>query len=204
MDNLKPYEKIIKEATEGCIMTEFDDGKGGSYPYCILPIESRFEPEFMMAVADGMIDMLNAELGKSTCLTVPEAKAFLVAPLIIARTGLPIVVLKKNRDYKVPGQVIIEQCDHAYKGESTFFATGFRNGDRPLIIDDMISSGLTDIGIIPVLNGRGYHVVGVGSLYERGDGIVKIKDATGYDAKGLVRLEIIEGRPFVPYFWRPK
>ena len=71
----------------------------------------------------------------------------------------------------------------------------------------MLSSGLTDLGILDALKVYGYHVVGVGSLYERGDGLKNIQEA-GYNAKGLARLEVIgekpDWKPEVPYFWDSK
>lgn len=68
-----------------------------------------------------------------------------------------------------------------------------------LIIEDMISSGGTLVAAIKAL--KVYEIAGIGSVYERGDGMERIKKETGQKAKGLMRLEIKNGRPLAPRFW---
>lgn len=206
MRELNQYQKLIKHFTDGCDVTEFEAAEEGKYPYVILPIESRMTSEYLDAVIREMIRMLDSELGVATCLVIPEAKAFLLGTMIGKDSGLPVVTLKKNRDYRLPGQVTINTIGKAYKGGEydVFYTTGLREGDRPLLVDDMISSGWTPISMVKGLALHDYNLVGIGSLYERGAGIEIIKDKTGYDAKGLARLEIIDGKPVVTRFWDSK
>jgi len=190
---LLEWQRIIKEETEKCEMTTFptEDGKG-TYPYVILPFDSRINPRFMKAVIEGMKWMLKDELKKTTTIVLAEAKGFLLTPLVEA-TGLDVALVRK-RNYRTPDQIVIEQRK-AYKekaGKSFMYCVGLKKGDKPLIIDDIVSSGGTTIGIIKALEEHGFDIVGIGSVYERGDGVENVKKETGYTVKALARFEVID------------
>ena len=198
------WREVIKEETEKCQMTTFptEDGKS-TYPYIILPFESRITKRFIKAVVEGMTEMLTAEIEKATAIVLPEAKGFLLSPIADA-TGLDLALIRK-RDYRMPNQVAFEQRK-GYKekeGKTFMYCIGLKKGDKPLIIDDIISSGLTHISIINGLKGSGFDIAGIGIVYERGNGIENVKKETGFTVKALARLidtelpgEIVK-RPFV-------
>lgn len=195
---LLEWQRIIKEETEKCEMTTFptEDGKS-TYPYVILPFDSRINKRFMKAVIEGMKWMLKDEIKKATVIVLAEAKGFLLTPLVEA-TGLDIALVRK-RNYRTPAQIVIEQ-KKAYKekaGKSLMYCVGLKKGDKPLIIDDIVSSGGTSISIIKALEKHGFDIVGVCSVYERGDGVENVKKETGYDVKALTRFEVIDKKPVV-------
>lgn len=189
-------------------MTSFptEDGKS-TYPYVILPFESRMTPRFVQAVVKGMTVMLKNELKEATTILLPEAKGFLLSVLSGA-TGLDITLVRK-RNYRIPGQIVIEQ-KKVYKdkeGKNLMYCVGLKKDDRPLIVDDIISSGGTQITTVKALEKHGYEIVGIGTVYERGNGIENIRRETGHTVKSLTRLEVIDKklpsgeiikRPFVP------
>ena len=190
---LLEWQRIIKEETEKSEMTTFptEDGKS-TYPYVILPFDSRINPRFMKAVIEGMKWMLKDELKKATVIFLAEAKGFLLTPLVEA-TGLDIALIRK-RNYRTSDQIVIEQRK-AYKekaGKNLMYCVGLKKDDKPLIIDDIVSSGGTTIGIIKALEERGFDIVGVGSVYERENGLENVKKETGYDVKALARFEVID------------
>jgi len=190
------WQKIIKEEIEKCEMTTFptEDGKG-TYPYIILPFDGRVTPRFMRAVMEGMNLMLKDELKKATTILLPEAKGFFLTPLIEI-SGLDLVLVRK-RNFNKPNQIMIEQTK-AYKlGENVMYCVGLKKGDVPLIIDDIISSGGTQISIINALKKHGFDLAGIASIFDRGNGVNMIKEKTGYDTKVLARLEIINNKPVV-------
>ncbi|WP_455367440.1 phosphoribosyltransferase family protein [[Eubacterium] cellulosolvens] len=194
------YKKIIKEETESCQTTTFlsEDGKS-TYRYVILPFESRMTVEFQEAIIQGMINMLGQELKVANTVLLPEAKAFLLSP--IAKETRKDLILVRKRDYRVPDQIVFQQ-EKAYAGKSLMYCVGLEKGDRPLIIDDIVSSGGTEIAVIQSLRASGFAIAGVGTVYERGKGIETVKKETGYSVKGLVRLELVDDRPHVPWFYK--
>ncbi len=78
------------------------------------------------------------------------------------------------------------------------YCIGLKKDDRPLIVDDIISSGGTQITTVKALEKHDYDIVGIGTVYERGNGIENVKRETGHTVKGLARLEMIDKRLFVP------
>lgn len=191
-------------------MTTFptEDGKG-TYPYVILPFDSRVTPRFLNAVIEGLREMLKDEIKKATTIVLPEAKGFLLTPLAEA-TGLDIVLIRK-RNYRTPKQIVIKQRKAYREGKTIMYCVGLKKDDKPLIIDDIVSSGGTQISIIKTFEEHGFDIVGVGTVYERGDGIKNIKKETGYTVKALARLEVVDKKlpsgeivkkPFVPRVYR--
>lgn len=193
------WKRIIKEETEKGKMTTFptEDGKS-TYSYVILPFDGRMKPNFLKAVIQGMTIMLKDELKKATTIVLPEAKGFLLTPLF-ETTGLDITLIRK-RDYRIPGQIVIKQRK-AYKdreSKNLMYCVGLKKGDKLLIVDDMVSSGGTQITTIEALERHSYDIVGIGTVYERGNGIENVKKETGHTVKSLVRLEVRNNRLFVP------
>ena len=196
MIKIANWQKVIKETIEKSEMTTFpaEDGKG-NYPYIIQPFEKRISPRYMRAIIEGMTLMLKNEIKEATTIVLPEAIGFLLSPLI-ETTGLDLTLIRK-RNYKTTDQIIIEQTKAYKEGARFMYCVGLKKGDIPLIVDDFISSGGTQISIINAFKKHGFDIAGIASLYERGNGVNEIKKKTGYDAKVLVRLEIINNRPVV-------
>jgi len=158
-------------------------------------------PRFLEAVTEGMKRMLKDELQKATAIVLPEAKGFLLSP-IAKVSDLDLVMIRK-RDYRTPDQIVFEQRK-AYKekeGKNIMYCVGLKKGDTPLIIDDIISSGRTQISIIKTLEQYNFDIAGIGTVYARGNGIDKVKKETGYTVKALARLEIVDGKPSITRFY---
>lgn len=196
---MKAWQRIIKEETEKCRITYFptEDGKG-TYPYVITPLDYRLSSDFYKAAKEGMLEMLHDEIKKSDAIALPESKGFILAG-VFAETGLDLLIIRK-RDYRIEDQIEINQ-KKAYDigGTKKMYSVGLRKNERVLLVDDFISSGGTEISIIKAF--KPYcQITGIGSLYERGNGIEMIERETGYKAKGLARLEIIDGKPKITKF----
>ncbi|MDI6806286.1 MAG: phosphoribosyltransferase family protein [Candidatus Aenigmarchaeota archaeon] len=193
------WKRIIKEVTERCEMTTFSTPQGEPYPYVILPFESIVPFEFIDATIEGMSWMLEKELSEANKILAIEAKGFIPASWLAQRYGKDLVVIRK-RDYKIPHQIEIEQTK-AYGRDKLYGAWQLREDDKLLIVEDIISSGGTLIGVTKDLEKRRYSIVGIGSVYERGNGIDEIKEKTGHNAKGLARLEVMASKPHVVKFY---
>ncbi len=193
-------KKILKEETEKSLVTEFEREGGGKYPYAILPLESFATPEYFHAVREGLKYMLKDEIARADAILSIEAKAYLVTPSLAEELNLPHIAVRK-RNYNVK-QLVINQ-KKAYRGGQKLYCVGINRlekGASILIVDDMISSGWTVLGTVEALEKEDFKIAGIGSVYERGDGIENIRKA-GYNVKGLMRLEIKNKKPFVSRFY---
>ncbi|MEM1535635.1 MAG: phosphoribosyltransferase [Candidatus Pacearchaeota archaeon] len=191
------WKKVIVEETENSGITMFPstDKKKKFYPYVILPFESRISVQFQQAMIIALKKLLKQELKEASCIMLPEAKAFLLAPF--ATAVKKEIVLIRKRNYYVPGQFVIKQ-EKAYKEEkkgNIFYCVGLNQEDRPLLLDDIISSGKTSIGIIKAVMKKGLKFAGVASFYEREDGLKNIEKETGLKPKAVARLEIVNEKP---------
>jgi len=191
------WKTVIREETEnsGIVMFPATGKKKKFYPYVILPFESRMSVAFQKSVIAALTKLLKTELKQATCILLPEAKAFLISAF--AEKLKKEIVLIRKRDYHVKGQMVIKQ-EKAYKEKKRgdiFYCVGLNPGDRPILIDDMVSSGKTMIGIIKALLKKGVKPVGIATFYERSDGLKNIKKETGFNVKAVARLEIIDEKP---------
>lgn len=189
-------KEVLKRDTEKSKVTEFESDSG-HYTYAILPLESRASPEYFDALIEGLKCMMDDEIKKANVILGIEAKAFVFTPLLARELGMDWVAVRK-RDYRTE-QIVIDQ-KKAYRGATKLYCVGLERGDRPLIVEDMISSGGTVLATVEALKRKNFEIAGIGTVYERGDGIKKIKEA-GYDAKGLMRLEMENGRPVISRFY---
>lgn len=214
------WKRIIKETTEKCRVTYFptEDGKG-IYPYVILPSESTWSLPYRMAVKKGMFYMLQKEIEEADAILLPEAKGF---PLTYIFGDLNLnIIFTRKRDYRLEDQVRINQKKAYKSGNNEMFivkarknnggeySIGLRGDENILIAETIISSGETICSIIEALKSQtDCKIVGIGAIYERGEGIENIRKRVGYEAKGLARLEVIERNgeiiPYIPYFWDEK
>lgn len=76
--------------------------------------------------------------------------------------------------------------------EGHLYLNGIEAGDRVLVVDDMISTGGTMIGLIRALEKVGAVIVDVVSVGEKVNynGIDLIKEKTGYIPKTLIKIDI--------------
>jgi len=196
------WKEIIRRETEKSPITYFptEDGKD-VYPYAILPFERKCSPTYLSAVREGLLYMLEEELERADTVVLPEAKGFPFA-YVFSDIGLYIAFARK-RDYRLPNQIRIERRK-AYKecNDNEMFIVGIEGDEKVVIADSIFSSGSTAIGIIRALMEQtDCEILGGGAVYERGDGIKRIRKETGYEAKGLARLEIENGKPKIKKFF---
>jgi hypothetical protein len=195
---VKERIKYLTEASPICIVQK--DGENGLtefYPYVKLPLESRVEyvPMCNQAICHLYDVVIGGKRIKVTSLLHPEAKAF---PLITAaheHTGIGGPVPRK-KEYGVPGEVKIEG-ETAYGKGNMYFT--LENWDTDLLIwEGIMSSGKTIIQFIKSLEdprgiaGKRRNVVGGIAIWERGNGLYKLKEEYLDKAfAAFMRLEIV-------------
>lgn len=204
------YKSIIRREMRKAQITEFSDSRGNAYNYVVVPgLDSRGSAGLLDAYVQGMLDMLDDEIGTSNVFLTPEAKGFIIAPAMALKTARDYLVARK-RDYKTPDQLEIKLKTKAYKEREKIaekmYVIGIERYDKILYIDDFCSSGGTACGVLEALAGKECEVVGVGFLFERGNGLNAVEDKVrelglGCSVKGLIRLELDEqGRPSIRFY----
>lgn len=178
------WQKIIEKEIKKSKTTYFSLGKK-RYPYLILPFESRITPIFQKAVLTGLSKILKNELKKATAILTIEAKGFFPAAWLAEKYKKDLIIVRK-RDYKIKGQIRIIQ-KKAY-GKGKLFCLGLKKKDKILIVEDIISSGGTLINLIKTIKNK-CQIIGVASVYERGNGKEKIEKETGFKVKTLLRIQ---------------
>ena len=75
-------------------------------------------------------------------------------------------------------------------GKGKLYINYVKKGDRVLIVDAVVSTGGTLVAVLGGLKKAGAIVKDVVCVVERGNGRKVVKDATGFDVKTLVKIDV--------------
>jgi len=180
MDALTRLRKSLSEAP---VMWK------GDYPYFIHPITDgvpKLDPEVLSAVVElssELVDWENIDL----ILGIEAMGLPLCAPLSI-ESSKPLLVARK-RSYGLPGEIVINQTTGYSKGE--MFLNDISEGERVLILDDVLSTGGTLRSVIDGVRRSGGIVSQIITVIEKGPGLANLqKEMPEIEFNSLVRLEM--------------
>jgi len=164
----------------------------GEYEYFIHPLTDAIPP-LEPALLSEVCDRIKAvsDVGRADKILTMEAMGIHIAAVLSQKTGLPVNIVRK-RQYWLPGEVVLDQSTGYSKGQMFINAVG--KGDRLLVVDAVISTGGTLIAVLNALKRIGAEVVDVVCVIERGDGIAKVRKATGIKVKTLVKIDVKDGK----------
>ena len=161
----------------------------GDYPYFIHPITDgvpKLDPEVLSAVVElssELVDWENIDL----ILGIEAMGLPLCAPLSI-ESSKPLIVARK-RSYGLPGEIAIDQTTGYSKGE--MFLNDISEGERVLILDDVLSTGGTLRSVIDGVRRSGGIVSQIITVIEKGPGLANLqKEMPEIEFNSLVRLEM--------------
>ena len=165
----------------------------GDYPYFIHPISDgipRMAADVLRATRDlivEMVDWTNIDLIVSV-----EAMGLPLLAAVGDATGKPTVVIRK-RQYGMEGEVRVD-VSTGYS-QSTTYINDIKQGERILIVDDVISTGGTLEPILATLEEMGVILQDIVIAIEKGDGRERLaKERPSWPIKTLARIDIIDGR----------
>jgi adenine phosphoribosyltransferase len=166
----------------------------GDYEYFVNPITDgipRMDPNVLQEVVDRIL-----EVGDFDCdlIVAPEAMGIPLAVPLSLRTGIPYNVVRKRR-YGLPGEVSLQQTTGYSRTD--MFINGISEGDRVVIVDDVISTGGTIAAIGKALQGMGVRIVDIIVVVEKGDRRPSLERELGVAIKTLVKVEVRQGRTMV-------
>lgn len=138
----------------------------------------------------GAFDSLLAELEPSaesaTHIVGIEARGFLLGAPLASRLGLPFVLVRKEG--KLPSEVVSASYELEY-GSATIELdrSALREGDRVLLVDDLIATGGTLLAAASLVEQLGASVVRIAAAIDLPDlgGSAQLRDA-GYEVVSLV------------------
>ena len=159
------------------------------YHYFVHPISDgvpMLEPELLREIVIRIIR--KAELDEVDKIVTPAAMGIHISTAVSLMTDIPIVVIRK-REYGLPGEVALSQ--QTGYSENEMYINDVHEGDRVLVLDDVLSTGGTLRAITDALGHIGADVADVVAVIKKA-GANELDD-TGTDVKTLINVDVDDG-----------
>ena len=160
------------------------------YHYFVHPISDgvpMLRPELLREIVIKIIR--KAELDDVDKIVTPAAMGIHLSTAVSLMTDIPIVVVRK-RQYGLDGEVALSQVT-GYS-ENEMYVNDVYDGDRVLVLDDVLSTGGTLAALTGALEDIGADICDLVCVIKKADGENKLDDA-GYDAKTLINVVVEDG-----------
>jgi adenine phosphoribosyltransferase len=158
------------------------------YPYFVHPLSDgvpRQTSELLTAARDLVAE--NVDWDSIDIILGIEAMGIPLAAALCLTSGKPLVIGRK-RQYGLPNEVSIDQSTGYSKGE--IYLNDIEPGARVLVVDDVVSTGGTLHPILQALDGMGAIVQDCWIVFEKGEGMEKIRSAGNWPLNSLVKIEM--------------
>ncbi|MFC7098537.1 hypoxanthine/guanine phosphoribosyltransferase [Halobaculum marinum] len=165
----------------------------GEYQYFVHPISDgvpMLEPELLREIVIRIIR--KAQIEDVDKIVTPAAMGIHISTALSLMTDIPLVVIRK-REYGLEGEVSLSQ--QTGYSESEMYINDVFEGDRVLVLDDVLSTGGTMKGILDALTHIGADVVDVVAVIKKA-GPNKLDD-TDYSVKTLINVTVEDGEVIV-------
>ena len=165
----------------------------GDYPYFIHPLTDgvpRLDPQVLTAVIELIETAVNWD-SIDLVLGIEAMGLPLTSPLSM-RNNRPQVVVRK-RAYGLEGEVAIDQSTGYSKG--AMYLNDIKEGERVLIVDDVLSTGGTIDAIIKGVETIGAIIESIVVVVEKGPGLRQLQEKYPHiEISSIVRLEMEGGK----------
>jgi adenine phosphoribosyltransferase len=164
------------------------------YHYFVHPISDgvpTLKPELLREIVIRIIR--KAELTDVDKIVTPEAMGIHISTAVSLMTDIPVVVIRK-RQYGLAGERELFQ-ETGYS-ENEMFINDVREGDRVLVLDDVLSTGGTLAAVIEALDDIGAEVVDTVAVIKKVGGENAVAEE-GYDVKTLINVDVVDGEVVV-------
>ena len=112
-----------------------------------------------------------------------------ISTAVSLMTDIPLTVIRK-REYGLEGEVAISQ--QTGYAENEMYINDVREGERVLVLDDVLSTGGTLASVITALEEIGAEVVDTVAVIKKVGGENRVEDA-GYHVKTLINVDVVDG-----------
>lgn len=166
----------------------------GAYDYFVHPLTDGVPP-MDPAVLEETVDAL-ASRGDFACdlLVTAESMGFPLAALLSVKVNRPYVFVRK-RKYGLPGEVSVRQVTGYSRGD--LYLNGVAEGDRVVVVDDVLSTGGTLRAMVQALRHVGAHVVDILIVFDKMEDRTALEAEIGLPVKALLRVDVVDGRVVV-------
>ena len=178
-------EEVIKSLEASPIV------KKGDYNYFVNPISDgvpAMDPLLLRELALAVHKYADLNIDK---IVAVEAMGIHLATALSLATDIPFVVIRK-RQYGLPGETEVYQ--KTGYGSSNLYVNDLHEGEKILLIDDVVSTGGTLVALIRTLEDMGLDLKSVVAIIDKGDGKEIVKKETGVDVLSIVKLDVIDGK----------
>ena len=159
------------------------------YHYFVHPISDgvpMLEPELLREIVIKIIR--KAELEDVDKIVTPAAMGIHISTAVSLMTDIPLVVIRK-RSYGLEGEV--ELAQQTGYSENQMFMNDVYEGDRVLLLDDVLSTGGTLAAITEALEHVGAEIVDVVAVIKK-EGPNELDD-THHSVKTLINVDVVDG-----------
>lgn len=178
-------EEVIKSLEASPIV------KKGDYNYFVNPISDgvpAMDPLMLRELSLAVHKYADLNIDK---IVAVEAMGIHLATALSLATDIPFVVIRK-RQYGLPGEKEVYQ--KTGYGSSNLYVNDLKEGERILLIDDVVSTGGTLVALIKTLKDMGLDLKSVVAIIDKGQGKEIVKKETGIDVLSIVKLDVIDGK----------
>lgn len=158
------------------------------YEYLVHPISNgvpMLDPALLREVIVGVIQVVDFDVDK---IVTPEAMGIHLATALSLQTDTPLVVIRK-RSYGLDGEVALHQ--QTGYSESDLYINDVEEGDRVLVVDDLLSTGGTIAAICDALDDIGAEITDIVVVLRKvGPSAL---DDTNYEATSLLDITVEDG-----------
>jgi adenine phosphoribosyltransferase len=163
------------------------------YQYFIHPVSDgvpMLEPELLREIVIRIIRKANLEDVEK--IVTPAAMGIHISTAVSLMTDIPLVVIRK-RSYGLEGEVSLSQQTGYSKGE--MYINDVEEGDRVLVLDDVLSTGGTMHAVLDALEVIGAEIADVVAVIKKAG--PNDLDDTHYHVKTLINVDVEDGRVVV-------
>ena len=165
----------------------------GDYEYFVHPVSDgvpMLRPELLREIVIKIIR--KADLEDIDKIVTPAAMGIHISTAVSLMTDIPLVVIRK-RQYGLDGEVSLA-AQTGYS-ESEMYINDVEEGDRVLVLDDVLSTGGTMKAILDALEHIGAEVIDVVAVIKKA-GPNELDDA-GYSVKTLINVTVEDGEVLI-------
>ncbi|ERG90979.1 MAG: adenine/guanine phosphoribosyltransferase [Haloquadratum walsbyi J07HQW1] len=161
----------------------------GEYEYFVHPVSDGvpvLRPELLREIVIKIIRKV--EVDNVDKIVTPAAMGIHISTAVSLMTDIPLVVIRK-RQYGLEGEVSLSQ--QTGYAENEMYINDVNDGERVLVLDDVLSTGGTMRAVLDALDEIGAEVVDTVAVIKKAG--PNELDESNHDVKTLINVRVTDG-----------